>query len=61
MITERAILDRLETLQQERQMLVKQMATLEPKIVAYDGAIEDCQFWLNHLREALGNEELNNG
>ena len=51
-MNEATILARLEQLRQERQHLVNQMMQLEPKIVAYDGAIEDCEFWLEKVRAA---------
>ena len=47
---EQTIIARLNQLKQERQMLIQQMAQLEPKIVAYDGAIEDCEYWLEIAR-----------
>jgi len=33
-------------------MLFAQMAAIEPKLAAYDGAIEDCEYWLNELRSS---------
>jgi len=49
---EQAIVERLVTLKKERQMLFAQMAAIEPKLAAYDGAIEDCEYWLNELRSS---------
>lgn len=43
-MTENEIRARLETLMQERELLVG-------KINAYHGAIEDCQYWLSLLTD----------
>lgn len=48
---EQAIVERLVTLKKERQMLFAQMAAIEPKLAAYDGAIEDCEYWLAELKK----------
>jgi len=44
-MTENEIRARLETLMQERELLVG-------KINAYHGAIEDCQYWLDQITAA---------
>ena len=49
---EQTIIARLDKLKHERQTLIQQMAQIEPKVAAYDGAIEDCKYWLNELRSS---------
>jgi len=52
---------RLNTLKQERQMLLQQMAEAERRLVAYDGAIEDCEYWLEELDKEPKEMEVSNG
>lgn len=47
MITRKAIEERLRILQRERQLLVDNLN-------AYDGAIQDCQYWLEHFGDDDG-------
>lgn len=57
MIDDSAVMARLEQLRSERQSLLEQMAMAERKIVAYDGAIEDCEHWLAELRKDQDDED----
>lgn len=50
MITIEMIQERLEKLEIERERL-------QANIYAYDGAIEDCKYWLEQLGEAKKEEE----
>lgn len=38
---------RLETLSNEREQVTKQLAQLNANMNAYNGAIEECRYWLS--------------
>lgn len=48
-ITKEALEIRLQKLLQEREMLQNELIQKQANLHAYDGAIEDCQYWLAQL------------
>lgn len=50
MIDESAVIERLKQLTEERQKFTEQMAKLEYQVALYNGAIEDCEYWLAQLQ-----------
>ena len=48
-MTKEQVEARLAILQEQRQKLLDSFEQLKANISAYNGAIEDCQYWLSQL------------
>lgn len=45
------ILARIEQLKAEREQIMHNIAQLQANVNAYDGALQDCEYWLEQLKK----------
>lgn len=56
-ITREQVAARLEKLTSEKAQLQSSIAQIQANINAYDGAIQDCEFWLAELEKEESTKE----
>ena len=57
MITREQLVERLTLLRREREQVQGNLVQLQANLNAYDGAIQDCEYWLKVVDEEGGYDE----
>lgn len=54
MMDEQAVLERITELKEQKQRLLEQREHIQATIYGFDGALQDCEFWLSRIKEEAG-------